>query len=76
MFIWFSNLPQGGCWPGVQQVYMVSEHTKVGLLVRDAASLYGFWAHLGMCLIAKGVFILAIYNASKPCFGPFMSDMV
>ena len=26
-----------------------------------------------MCFIAKAVFILAIYNASKSCFGPFVS---
>ena len=43
-------------------------------MVRDAVSLYGFWTYLGMCFIAKVVFILAIYNASNPCFGPFLSD--
>ena len=37
--------------------------------------MYGFWTYLGMCFIAKAVFILAIYNASKPCFDPFVSDI-
>ena len=75
MFKQFSNLPPGDCRPGVQQVYAVSEQSYWGLLVRDAVSLYGFWTDLGMCFIATAVFILAIYNASKPCFGPFVSDI-
>ena len=28
-----------------------------------------------MCCVAKAVFILAIYNGSKPCFCPFVSDI-
>ena len=54
---------------------MVSEPTKCGLLVRDAAFLCGFWTYLGMCCIAKSVFILAINNGSKPCFCPLVSDI-
>ena len=30
---------------------------------------------LGMCCIAKVVFILAVYNASKPCFSPFVPNI-
>ena len=34
-----------------------------------------FGTSLGMCLLAKSVLTFAIYNISKPCFGPFVSDI-
>ena len=59
----------------MRPVYTVSKSTLEVLLVRDAASLCSFLTYLGMCLIAKAVLIFAIYNTSKPCIVPFVSDI-
>ena len=46
LFIWFSNLPPGDCWPEVQSVYMVFELDSRVLLARGAACLYSFRTYL------------------------------
>ena len=48
----------------------------MGTVGQETASFYGFWTYLEMRFIAyRAVFILAIYNASKRCFSPFVSDI-
>ena len=71
------------CLESVQTSSIPSRQLPVGRLGYCINWLYlwqtapggRFGTSLGMCLLAKSVLTFAIYNISKPCFGPFVSDI-
>ena len=72
LFLQCQDLSPGDCRPVVKPVYLVLEPTSRGLLIRmqPVYMVSGPIYNVGMCCIAKAVFVLATYNAPTTMFLP------